>query len=165
LAQQGLELVGYIRPEDLPRVQKVSLAMEPVQCHLRFYVDEQYRRLIEGELTTKVDLTCQRCLESVDLDVTARVGLAVVRDQEGSRALSSRLDPLIVSETETSLYEIVEEELLLNIPLIHTHDYPCIAAESLSVGSDSVPQGERGDARPNPFQVLEKLKKNTSGKS
>lgn len=166
LAQQQLQLVGYIKPEDLPRVVTATLNLAPVDCELRFRLDEQYRRLIEGKLNAEIEVSCQRCMGALPLSVDVDVRLAVVRDEEEAKALPASLDPLIVDEAETSLYELVEEELLLNIPLINRHEHDCIDTSSLSVGEIvSVKAADKAEVDANPFQVLQKLKTGASDES
>ncbi len=87
-----------------------------------------------------------------------RLGL-VVSDEE-ARQLPEGMEPLLVTESPMPLSEIVEDELILALPLIPMHSPDaCKGVEPLRrsrVIAES--DQERAD---NPFAVLESLKSTT----
>lgn len=194
LAQQCRELVGLIPSESLPRVLDACQTVSDVECHLQFRVDEQYRRLVEGRLVVDVQLICQRCLNNIDLHVDAPLKLAFVQDEDKASSLPKNLDFWLLAEAETSLYELVEEEILLNIPNIIRHDYACSIAgvktdsgvkidAGVKIEGDALEEDVRKVAKENqsegktcekpghslengnPFQALKDLKKSMQGKT
>ncbi len=110
-------------------------------------------------LTAEVALpqTCQRCLGPVDVPVSfarefrfvASEEVAAVEDEE------SEEDVLVLSR-DFNLLELIEDELLMALPVVPKHDV-CPGAVKLQVADmDFV---EEAAEKPNPFAVLEQLKK------
>lgn len=153
-AQQGLSLNGTIVLSELARLAELSLddAAE-VEVALDFGVDEQRHRLVTGTASCVLSLMCQRCLEPVDVSIDAVLNLAVVWDEERAGQLPKSLDPLILGEGQADIYTVVEDELLLNLPIASYHGEECV--ERTSFGDD---EAEEAEVTENPFQVLEQLK-------
>jgi uncharacterized protein len=109
-------------------------------------------------LTAQVALpqTCQRCLGPVDVPVSferefrfvASEDVAAVEDEE------SEEDVLVLSR-DFNLLELVEDELLMAMPIVPKHPV-CPGTVKLQVAdADFV---EDAAEKPNPFAVLERLK-------
>ena len=153
-AQQGLNLSGVIALSGLSRLAELSLDDSAVvDVALDFGVDEQRHKLITGSASCNLTLTCQRCLEPVVVPLSAKLNLAVVWDEERASQLPRALEPVILGEGQADIYTIVEDELLLNLPLASYHSEECI--EQTSFGEEAP---EEAEVTKNPFQVLEQLK-------
>jgi uncharacterized protein len=76
----------------------------------------------EGEMSSTLALTCQRCLETVDVAVTAHCQLAFVEDETAAAAVPPSHDPVLTSNGRVLLEELVEEELLLAMPIVPLHE-------------------------------------------
>lgn len=123
-------------------------------------------------------LECQRCLapyeQSFDVDATYRL----VETEEEAEAYPLDDDELdvIVGSRQFDLVDLIEEELLLSLPLVPKHDVCPQVHESLSSGAGGELAGEAGEAgeqssdegeggkdgeggKPNPFAALEALKR------
>ena len=161
LARQGGEISGQTPVAGLPGLAEFSGGRERVvRARLCFERDEEGHYCIRGEVKTVLELCCQRCLEPFEYSVEAEVSLALVWSQDQARALPAHLDPLLISEDQVELASLLEEELLLALPLVASHrqcprplDNPAAdPGENMNEGSTR-PDGE------NPFAVLERLKK------
>ena len=103
-------------------------------------------------------LICQRCLGPVDLDVAferdfrfvASEELAAIEDEE------SEEDVLALSR-DFNLLELLEDELLMAMPLAPTHEVCPVSVKFEAADSDFDDQAAQ---KPNPFAVLAALKKN-----
>ena len=110
-------------------------------------------------LTAEVALpqTCQRCLGPVDVPVyfarefrfVASEEVAAVEDED------SEEDVLVLSR-DFNLLELVEDELLMALPVVLKHDV-CPSAVKLQVADANFV--EDVSEKPNPFAVLQQLKK------
>ena len=129
---------------------------QPVRVRLAFGRDEDGRRRVQGRVETSLVLVCQRCLEPVQQEVAADVDLMVVWSEEQAKALPADLDPLLVTEERMTLAELVEEELLLAMPLVALHDQ-CPDPPPQSAG-DPGDQDDNQSDPDNPFAVLARLK-------
>lgn len=155
-AHQGLDLQGVIAVAELPRVADFALdKSSEVKVELEFGVDEEKHRVISGQALCALKVTCQRCLEPVEVSLDAGINLAIVWDEERAKQLPKTLDPLILPEGPADLYEIIEDELLLNLPMVSYHDEDCI--DQTSFGDEVAAVAEAAPSK-NPFQVLEQLK-------
>lgn len=151
--QQGVVLRGSVVARELPRLIENDVVVDRMNADLTFKVDEQRERVVQGKLTADVQVQCQRCLEAMPLSLNCDVSVAVVWDEESSRQLAQTYDPWIVTSEETDLYALLEEEVLLNLPLVSYHDTPC---GQLPVKQE-IEEEQQAD-KSNPFQMLQQLK-------
>jgi len=164
-AQQRVQLEGHISPEHLPRlVQAVSRIDTPVHARLEFGRDESGYRTVMGPLQATLTMTCQRCMGETEVEIHSQLAVAVVASDAESKALPRSLEPWVIDreEAEADLYAVVEDELLLDLPMVAYHDYQCIDEEMYSSG-DATSAAAQEEGRRNPFQVLEQLKKDKKG--
>ncbi|WP_290652263.1 YceD family protein [Aquisalimonas sp.] len=125
-----------------------------VAVDLHFYVDSGRRTLISGAIRAQVTLICQRCLGPVVIDLAPNVHVAVIDCEEDADHLPEALDPLVCPAGELVLAHLVEDELILALPVIarHEDDPRCPPLTPDQPGGD-------GAKRDNPFAVLGALKK------
>jgi uncharacterized protein len=159
-AYQHVELAGQVPPDKLPRLQQaVSRIETPVSAEVRFAIDASRYRTVTGPLQVRVTMICQRCMGETEVEIASELALAIVANDEESKQLPKSLEPWVISreESEADLYAVIEDELLLDLPMVIYHDYQCIDEQMYSAGdASSVAAPEEG--RRNPFQVLEQLK-------
>ncbi|MCB1615113.1 MAG: DUF177 domain-containing protein, partial [Pseudomonadales bacterium] len=151
---------------DLPRLQQcLSDNIDSIVfADLQFGKDEENRRVMNGFLKTELSLQCNRCLQSMTLPMETGFHLAFVWNDEQAAALPKSLEPVFLHEESIDLYEILEDELLLSLPLspVHASDicqidqsFPVNPENEVSLGLLSGKQikkeAERAD---NPFEVL-----------
>lgn len=161
LCQQRAQVSGAVGLTDLPRVAAQLHTVEgKAQAELVFDVDEQARRTIKGRIQASLQLVCQRCLESITVTVQPELSLALVWNDEQAGNLPRWLDPVLMEEPELDLYGIVEDELLLAMPLVASHEKGACSPPPVSaVPTDSGKSvGESAEKKENPFQVLASLK-------
>ena len=75
------------------------------------------------DIDVTVSLVCQRCLSRYPEQIAVRRGLPVARD-EAQLALWEREDPLLdalVAEPEMDVLTLVEDEILLSLPVAPRH--------------------------------------------
>jgi len=125
-----------------------------VKVELQFGVDEPNTAFLSGELTATVNLQCQRCMEAVPTSIKSQFKIGLVHSEEEGERLSGEYDPLVADERDFSLLELIEDELILAIPIVTSH--PKEACDAAHFLQDSTIIKEK---RENPFQVLEQLKK------
>lgn len=153
LANQGTHLQGSIPPEALPRLGQAVLTASDVKVSLEFSRDAERRTIVEGDFSLDVELTCQRCLQPVAEHLEGSVHVGVVWDESRAAELPKRLDPWLVETESADMYEMLEDEFLLALPIAPFHD------ESDCAASGKYSTGEHEETRENPFSILAKLKK------
>lgn len=132
-----------------------------VHATLAFRFDQDRRRRIDGTLQATVNVQCQRCLEPVQVSLREQFELAVVSTEAMAKALPASLDPWLSDEETLVPADIVEEQLILCMPIVSTHRQ-CNAAivEDVlekGVGIEHSDQAEDKQAS-SPFSVLKALK-------
>lgn len=158
LADQGGSICGQTTVAALPRLSEFEQSQgEPVDIALTFArSDEDGVRSVQGTISTRLVMTCQRCLEPVTCDVTARVRLALVWSEDDIDAVPERFDPWLVADDKMPLAPLLEEELLLALPLVAMHEQCPTQLPVTSVQEDEAASQEKAD---NPFAILATLKK------
>lgn len=156
-AQQGVEISGFVDLKQLPRLAAVVTGdSTKFAVVLSFKIDAEHKRVVQGRIEGEVGLTCQRCLEPVQVHLACDVNLAIVWDEEQAKTLSRDRDPWIAAEGPAELYDLVEEELLLSLPQVAYHDRECVPREYFE---SKAPDSEAEEQpKHNPFQVLQQLK-------
>ncbi|WP_111656759.1 YceD family protein [Isoalcanivorax indicus] len=156
LADQGGLISGQTTVSALPRLGDFEHSQsQPVGVALTFERDaDDGQRIVHGTVSTELVMTCQRCLEPVSCTVTAEVMLALVWSEEEIQALPERYDPWLVTDDKMPLATLLEEELLLALPLVATHEQ---CPTRLPEGDEPEDNASAGKAD-NPFAVLASLK-------
>ena len=104
---------------------------------------------------------CQRCLQPVALDLEVARPLRFVAGEDAAAALDAESeDDVLALPRSLDLHELIEDELLLALPLIPMHDQ-CPQGLPMSVGDASV--GAAADSVPKPFAALAALKRGRQG--
>ncbi len=154
LASQGMLVKGEITARDLPRLSE-AVAGEPsnAQVELSFARDQSGQDRLDGRVDCDVTLVCQRCLLPVAVQLTSQVAVGVVASDEEARILDGDLEPWIVAEESGDLFELIEEELLLALPMIAFH-----ALDECQGNSRYTTSAVQDEPDENPFKVLKALK-------
>lgn len=159
LAAAGAQVSGAIALDELERIR--AELVQPggeATVALEFRVDDEGYKVIEGRVDASLALECQRCLGPMAFPVAAEVRLAMVWGEEEIAALPQRFDGVVVGEGPSDLYDLVEEELLLAIPLAPRHPEGECAVREFAADSDQA----SAEGSESPFAVLAKLKESSS---
>jgi uncharacterized protein len=117
-------------------------------------------RWLHLEASTQVWRECQRCLQPVAVPLSLQRSLRFVRDEaEAARLDAESEDDVLALERSVDLRALVEDELLLAMPLVPRHEQcpqplPLPAAE---------PEIEAPPERENPFASLARLRRRRNG--
>ncbi|MFQ5995930.1 MAG: YceD family protein [Acidiferrobacterales bacterium] len=152
LADAGARLTGELPVKAMGRLRAMCLDDEgqaTAELHFERSGDEGLRQM-RGTITAEVHAACQRCLEPMTLVLKAEPSLVLVKPEERSDLLEQQSE-VLVADKPISLSSIIEDELLLAMPMIPMHDVgECPAGKRFRAQQRS--SGE------NPFAVLNKLK-------
>ena len=80
---------------------------------------------LDGRVQAELELRCQRCLEPIQQHIESEFRFGLISSEEEAALLPREFEPLLVTDTEQSLVELVEDELLLSLPLVARHDEEC----------------------------------------
>ena len=159
LAETRQTLSGYLLLEKMSRlVPSLSTPQGIVEVELEFGIDEQKIRYAKGHLQATLNLICQRCFQSAPFPVKAGITLGLVTTIEEANLLPESYDPLLLDEPAVSLPEMIEDELILLLPLVARHRENECPVEQDVGASPALARNEPMEDR-NPFAVLGQLKK------
>lgn len=91
-----------------------------VRAHLEFARDLK-REVVRGRVESELVLTCQRCFGEVRVLVVAELDLIRVADEDDAEALADGRDPLVAPNREVEMSVLLEDELLLAMPIVALH--------------------------------------------
>lgn len=128
-----------------------------VVIDLSFKVDDDRRYIATGNLKAQVELVCQRCMQPVLYDVDADLSIGFVYDEEHAKSLPAEYDPVVMTDGEVVLANMVEEELILALPVVAYHDESGCNPIALKYAS-STDEATDDEQKPNPFSILAQLK-------
>lgn len=157
--QQGAEISGFMDLARLPRFRQM-LASDKAAIHvqLEFTIGDRGYRVIHGQVQAEVEVACQRCLEPVAIHIDEELALALVKDDAEAAALRADLDPWIGPDIKLQLADLVEEQLMLSMPIVSYHAPGQCAQPAFAAAPTQSQDDAQDTAGTNPFAVLEKLK-------
>ena len=146
-AQKQLEVTDSFAPISLNRLAE-TLALQDKNVHLatiHFTLTGDYKRFRQPSLhlhiKSQLPVICQRCLDemliNLDLNFDYLLSDSATNDMEDNDEID-----WLETDSEMNVHELIEDELLLAMPIAPAHDGPC--------SSMSMQSGEK----PNPFAVL-----------
>ena len=157
LADRGITLEGEM---PLASFERLCDSLEDnsgkVRAKLVFERGERRAVSIHSELEVEVKMVCQRCLELVTLPIHSECSYAVVKEGANTQSLPKGYDVLELGEDPLDLHALIEEELLLALPIVPAH-HPEECQQP--AGLDEPEPGKDEVSRSNPFSVLAQLKR------
>lgn len=145
------EFTGTVPLERLKRL--AGMIADPgdaeIAFELLFSQDEQRQVRVEVAISGTVPLRCERTLKVFDYVLDSHSVVGIVADDRSARALPDDYEPMLCPEGRVELAKLVEEELLLALPLM-----------AVDPESDRIePEASKADTH-QPFAELAALKGN-----
>jgi len=127
-----------------------------IAVELDFDIDELGVPNVQGRVTARLSLICQRCLEPYIIAVDPSISLAWVHSEQEAERLPLLYEPYLVETNPLILNDVIEDELLLALPQVPMHELAeCPAGKWVN---QPAPADEDDAEKENPFSVLAKLK-------
>lgn len=145
---------GEIPLAEMPRLtDKLARNEGSAEFNVRFAMDNGGRPQVHAEVKAAPWLLCQRTLRPFAFVVNITTTVVVVRGDEEAEQLADDIEPVLASDGHLVLAQLVEEELLLALPLV-----------PLDPGSEALPDVAVED-RQTPFSGLADMLRSTSEQS
>ncbi len=156
-AQNGIQLEGEIQLRKMPRLGQSLLSNEGiVNVKMEFDVDEVGTPFMHGTFSCSVSMICERCMKPMDVVLNTDSLLAMVISERKIDGLAEQYEPWLLENNDpVELSTIVEDELILNLPLVPRHEEMCLPSDAWTVGDDENIESEK---RESPFAMLAELK-------
>lgn len=117
-------------------------------------VEPQLWLHLQGEVD--LPMLCQRCLTLAPIALDVERSFRFVADEATAEALDDESEEdLLALSREFNLLELLEDELLMELPVVPMHDV-CPEAVPLASSDDDFEQAN--SEKPNPFAALSDLK-------
>jgi uncharacterized protein len=165
-ARDGASLDGRVALQDLPRLVGELRAGHDAAQAVEWAAKGAIRRLHSGlrrttialEARAEATLTCQRCLGPVDVALEVdRLFAFVAGEDEAARLDEDSEEDVLELSRSFDLVELLEDELILALPLVPRHRACPLPLPAQTAAADSAI--EEGDERGNPFAALEALRR------
>lgn len=159
LAKQGATLDGILLLSRLTRVSDLLATDDgEITVHLQFEVGEDHLHYVHGHMTGEIRVLCQRCMEPIVTAVDNKFELGIMDNPEIAKRLPDEIDPVYVDEGELLVFDMIEDELILSLPLIAMHDIKDCSAKEHMQDTGFEKQLKEQEKRDNPFAILKDLK-------
>jgi uncharacterized protein len=164
LAASGEALVNSTLLQKLERIANESIGLQPdsmvnwrAEAELRVGSTGQPDTWLHLQANTTLPMTCQRCMGAVQTPLLIDQWYRFVATEEIAMAEDDASEEdLLVMTPQFDLLALLEDELLMALPLVPMHEV-CLVAPVLSAGDLG---GDLDDeAKPHPFAALAQLKK------
>ncbi len=125
-----------------------------IEMTLQFQRDEMNRAVAVGQVQANaIEVTCQRCLEPVQLMLQADINIVMVASDEQAAKIEKntnhQLETWVVGDGQLNVAQLVDQELVLSLPLVSYHASCSVKTEY----GDKV----QAEQKTNPFDVLAEL--------
>ena len=173
LAREGTPLIEATSLQNMERLAREAQTLEPdlrvnwqARAELRPGSGADEDVWLHLAANTSVPLVCQRCMGTVAEPLQVDQWYRFVATEEIAMAEDDESEEdLLVMEPQFDLLAVLEDELLMALPLVPMHD-ECPVAPVMQAGEEALSgaNGENGEEaptgeKPNPFAVLARLKK------
>lgn len=152
-ARKSLEIRDTIAVFDFSRLKDLLFSPDgEVQFRLSGGRDTQGHPELELHVQGHFNLACQRCLGAMPFDLDATTRFLLVPDESRLPAPEDERDDVdyIVADAPIDVLALVEDEVLLGLPLAPAHD-DLNCSDALSAAKEQ---------KESPFKVLQGLKLN-----
>ena len=158
LSRSGRRVEGEVAVAQLLRLAEfVTTAQDRLRYKITGLIDEDGYPAADLHIEGRLQLICQRCNAPLDFEFDRTARFRFVASEEELNALPIEDDEIemIVGSRSMSVYDWVEDEAILSLPLVPRH------------GECSAPSKTEGDlavvTAPNPFAVLLALRDHDDG--
>jgi len=150
-AEKSLQIHGRITPFDLGRLADTLHDRDgELRYTLNGGIDQQGKPQLELQVQGKLNLVCQRCLGAVEWPLDVITWFVLVASEDMMPAPEDEQDEVdtLVADPHLCVESLVEDEVLLGLPLAPTHEVEDCAV-NLSVAHEQ---------KESPFKLLQGLK-------
>ena len=149
---QNSVLSGSISLSRLTRLSSLVMSDDAnIKLSFEFLTSEYQHPSIKGHIETELLVECQRCLAPMIHPVNMDFDLLIDASEEDVQ--SFQIDTVFTDDGYLDVFEVIEDELILALPLISMHeDLSCNTNWQADSNEEQVVE------KNNPFAVLESLK-------
>lgn len=158
LANRDERIAGNLPIQSFTRLSSLLQTSDGnVQIRIAFAAGENDHPLISGDIQAKVAVSCQRCLQTMPLELETEFRVIALESDSEDGEGHGLFDAVLTDNGEIDLYELIEDELLMAMPMapMHASGEPCATTGARSEQPDVADNGSAKSQRP--FKDLDKL--------
>ncbi|TQV77440.1 hypothetical protein FLL45_05715 [Aliikangiella marina] len=129
-----------------------------VNVKLEGLYDHRKRCLIVAKISAQLTLECQTSFEPIDYQVDHETTYCAVVAESQFAEVEEEYEPVLVEEGYLDIKQVIEDELILAVPLVANKPLNEIE-QKMSFGELDEAKIAAAEKADNPFSVLENLKK------
>lgn len=80
---------------------------------------------LKARASATLQVKCQRCLQPMETAVTGGFKFALLNSEEDFDCLPEEFEPYLLQGKEQSIIDLIEDELLLSLPMVIVHEEAC----------------------------------------
>ena len=137
---EGAAVSGNLSLKKLELFQEyLSAPVGSVKVELFFRIAESGQRQITGRVAASVQVYCQRCLAPLGIELADDIRLVLLKDEAKAADLEPSFDPLICEGFKLELATVIEEQLILSLPIVSYHPKgECVSELSYQIGPSTI---------------------------
>jgi len=154
------QLHGALKIREMQRlVPSLHSDEGEIEVSMEFGKDEQGIFIVRVHLKGSLILQCQRCMKPFNYGIMREFMTGIVTDEKEAANLPEEYEAVVVTEGVLIIQDMIEDELIVELPLVPMHDLTgCGATLPLVAGSGEPLEKE------NPFNVISILRSKTDSK-
>lgn len=161
LVEQKRSLKGRVSVSSMPRLMVMLSGKGQEDCSVELEFGKGQRSNapeIRLRVEAEIDLACQRCLGDLHFTVNTESELVLIQHEAQAEQYEG-LDTLLVEEDQPlTISELVEDELLLSLPMVPMHDNEADCEQHIEPEFTVQDTEIEAEPKQNPFSVLKTLK-------
>jgi len=123
LAESGESISGRLQVRTLPRLVKLLHGPDGVvDFRLEFSKDDRGGVRVNGQYSTELTASCQRCLEPLVLRIAQPIDVDLAADTAGTEEQPVAAEAMVTADGQIHLASFIEDEVLLGMPMAPRHD-------------------------------------------
>jgi len=167
-AQQSYVGAGFLEITVLPRLAEEASSINPgdgfhwkMETHFADSPGSEPLQTLKLALKGCIHLICQTCLQDFGLNLAQESQFVMVATEAEADAFpmeDDQQEPLVASQ-HFDLLDLIEDEVLLSLPLIPKHPEGVCQPHASSFGEVGR-EADPSEKHQNPFNILKNMKKN-----
>jgi uncharacterized protein len=158
LVDRGADVDFSLSLAELPRLRSRLASVEGTVHGLVHFERESRLPVAQVSMSGSATLLCQRCLQKMQVPVQTSARVALIYSEADVSRVPEYLEPMLATEGRISIAELVEEELMLFLPIVPLHENASECAVEPSTPLLAADQEEQPTTQ-KPFEQLQELLK------
>jgi uncharacterized protein len=155
-AENATKLQGILPLNAMERLTPSLFTQDgEVKVSLTFGIDEQGARFLRCHIECRLTLQCQRCMQPFIHEIIEKLNYGIIDSEDKMSSLSTDYEPLLIRDGMINISDVIEEELIVNLPIVPMHNQQDCPVKLPLVVVDETE--EVTIEKENPFKVIEFL--------